>query len=472
MTPLYIDMDGSLLRGDSLHEACIRLLRHPHKFISIGLALLRGKAAFKQAVMEAADLSASALPYRDDLIDWLRIQKASGRKLILATGADREIAQRVATHLNLFDEVLASDGKTNLTGAHKLSAIQKNSGGQKFSYAGDGSIDVIIWNECATVVLVGSGVRYEKQIKPTVSIEQCFPEDKNNFGKILRLLRPHQWAKNLLVFLPAAAAHQLGNADIIKSELALFAAFSLCASGVYAANDLLDLASDRQHSHKCNRPLASGEVSIPLGLFLAAILPVIGLAVAWAAIGVSAAAMIGAYWLITTYYSFSGKRVPLLDVFLLAGLYTFRAAAGALPLSSGMSEWMAAFLLFLFFSLACLKRFSELLNLSEVQNTKIAGRGYVYEDHKLMALLGVGSAFAATIVVCLYAASPAVVTLYPRPFYLMTIAPLVLFGLARFWLQAWRGEIHNDPVVHALKDWNSYLLLALCALSMAIATYA
>jgi 4-hydroxybenzoate polyprenyltransferase len=136
-----------------------------------------------------------------------------------------------------------------------------------------------------------------------------------------------------------------------------------------------------------------------------------------------------------------------------------------------MSEWMAAFLLFLFFSLACLKRFAELLNLPESQNGKIAGRGYMREDYLLMGLLGVGSAFAATLVICLYAASPAVVSLYPHPFYLMAIAPVVLFGLARFWLQAWRGELHNDPVVHALKDRVSYLLITLCALAMAAATY-
>lgn len=465
-------MDESLLMGDSLHEACVRLLRHPLKLFGCSIALFHGKAAFKKKVIEAADLSASALPYRKEFIDWLKIQKASGRKLILATGADREIAQRIASHLSLFDDVLASDGKINLTGANKLAAIKKHAAGKPFSYAGDGSIDLIIWNECASAVLVGQGVKLENQIKTTVSIEGCFAESRNSIAKIIKLLRPHQWAKNLLVFLPAAAAHQLGNPDILRAGLALFAAFSLCASGVYAANDLLDLASDRQHSHKCNRPLASGAVSIPTGLFFAGILPVIGLSVAWFAIGLSAAIMIGAYWLITTYYSFSGKRVPLLDVFLLAGLYTFRAAAGALPVSTGMSEWMAAFLLFLFFSLACLKRFSELLNLPEVHNGKIAGRGYVREDHKLMALLGVGSAFAATIVVCLYAASPAVNALYPHPFYLMSIAPLVLFGLARFWLQAWRGELHNDPVVHALKDWNSYLLLALCVLSMVAATYA
>ena len=472
MSPLYVDLDGSLLRGDSLHEACIRLLLKPARWIKALRALFRGKAAFKQAVMESVELSASSLPYRQDFIDWLKQQKASGRKLILATGADREIAQRIAAHLELFDDILASDGKTNLTGKNKLAAIQKHAGSKPFSYAGDGSIDLVIWNECASVVLVGAGVRYESQIKSGTSVEQCFPESKNDISKVIKLLRPHQWVKNLLVFLPAAAAHQLGSPDVLKAGFALFAAFSLCASGVYAANDLLDLASDRQHSHKRNRPLASGAVSIPTGLFLAGILPVAGLAVAWLAAGLSAAIMIGAYWLVTTYYSFSGKRVPLLDVFLLAGLYTFRAAAGALPVSTGMSEWMAAFLLFLFFSLACLKRFSELLNLPDVHNGKIAGRGYIYEDHKLMALLGVGSAFAATIVVCLYAASPAVVTLYPRPFYLMTIAPLVLFGLARFWLQAWRGEMHNDPVVHALKDWNSYLLLALCVLSMVAATYA
>jgi len=470
MIPLYVDLDGTLLRGDSLHEACARLLLKPSKFLSVALSLLGGKAAFKQKVIESVELPAATLPYRQDFIEWLKIQKASGRKLILATGADREIATRVAEYLNLFDEVLASDGKINITGGNKLDVIKAHAGNQSFAYAGNDTIDMIIWNECASVVLVGDGVKYGKKIKPSVLIEKQFSDEVNKPAKILKLLRPHQWVKNILIFLPAAAAHQLTSLPIIKADLALFAAFSLCASGVYAANDLLDLPSDRKHAHKHNRPLASGAVTIPVGLFLAITLPVAGLITATYTVGWSATAMVGSYWVITTYYSFSGKRVPLLDVFLLAGLYTFRAVAGSLPINSGMSEWMAAFLLFLFFSLACLKRFSELLNLPANQNEKIAGRGYIREDYQLMALLGVGSAFASTLVVCLYAASPTVTGLYAKPFYLMAIAPLVLFGLARFWLQAWRGELHNDPVVHALKDGTSYLLILLSALAMLAAT--
>ena len=471
MSPLYVDLDGSLLRGDSLHEACIRLLLKPDRWIKALRALFRGKAAFKQAVMESVELSASSLPYRQDFIDWLKQQKANGRKLILATGADREIANRISAHLNLFDDVLASDGQTNLTGTNKCTAIKAHAGSRPFAYAGNGAIDLLVWNECESAVLVGSGLKYREKIRPSVKIEQSFPDKVNHWSKIIRLMRPHQWAKNLLIFLPAAAAHQLTLLSVIKADFALFIAFSFCASGVYAANDLLDLPSDRQHSHKHKRPLASGDVSIPFGLFLAIILPIIGLALSWYAIGWNAMAMIAAYWFITTYYSFIGKRIPLLDVFLLAGLYTFRAFAGALPLSTGMSEWMAAFLLFLFFSLACLKRFSELLTLPEVHNGKIAGRGYLREDYQLMGLLGIGAAFAATLVVCLYAASPAVGALYSNPFYLMMMAPLVLFGLSRFWLQAWRGELHTDPVVHALKDKISYLLIALCALTMLAATY-
>ena len=471
MIPLYVDLDGSLLRGDSLHEACVRLLIKPNKFWAVGLSLLRGKAAFKQKVMETVELPAASLPYRHDFIEWLKIQKSTGRRLILATGADLEIATRIAAHLNLFDDILASDGKTNITGKNKLDVIRVHAGNQPFAYAGNASVDLVIWNECASAILVGEGTKYEKKIISSVLIEKQFPDEVNSPVKVLKLMRPHQWVKNILIFLPAAAAHQLTSMPVIKADLALFAAFSLCASGVYAANDLLDLSSDRQHSHKHNRPLASGAVTIPLGLLLAIVLPIAGLIIATLTVGWSATAMVGSYWLITTYYSLSGKRVPLLDVFLLAGLYTFRAVAGSLPITSGMSEWMAAFLLFLFFSLACLKRFSELLNLPANQNQKIAGRGYIREDYLLMALLGIGSAFATTLVVCLYAASPVVTGLYAKPFYLMSIAPLVLFGLARFWLQAWRGELHNDPVVHALKDRISYLLLLLCVIAMSAAIY-
>lgn len=468
--PLYVDLDGTLLWGDSLHEALARLLTRPAAWPDVLRALFAGKAAFKQAVSAPAGLRAEALPYREDFLDWLRAQRESGRRLILATGADWAIAKAVADHLGIFDDVLASDGTTNLTGANKLQAIEAHAEGAPFSYAGDGRVDLPIWAAASSVVLVGGGVRHEARVGSS-KVEARFPDAVNATPAVLRLLRLHQWAKNILVFLPAAAAHRLFEPSVLRADLLLFAAFSLCASGVYAANDLLDLESDRGHATKRRRPLAAGAVTIPLGVGIACLLPMVALALAFAGAGWQGLAMIAGYWVATTYYSLHGKRVPLLDVFLLAGLYTFRAYAGALVIPSGLSAWMVAFLLFLFLGLACLKRFSELLALPEEHQGSVLGRGYQRSDHLLVSMLGVGAGFAATLVVCLYAAAPAASALYGQPMAVMGVAPVVLFGLARLWLQAWRGELHSDPVLHALRYKASYLLIALCVLWVLVASW-
>jgi len=472
MTPtLYVDLDGTLLRGDSLHEACLRLCVRPSAWLATLRALFAGKAAFKQAVAAQAGLRADALPYRHDFLAWLQSQRNSGRRIILATGADRAIASGIAQHLGIFEAVLASDGHVNLTGEAKLAAIQAHSAGAEFCYAGDGAIDLQVWKRASSAVLVGRAIQFESRLGST-RVEAKFPDQVNRPQDILRQLRPYQWAKNTLVFLPALAAHRLLAPPVLSADLLLFAAFSLCASGVYAANDLLDLSNDRAHAHKQHRPLASGAVTISAGLLIAGLLPLLALGLAALAAGWAGIVMLAGYWAVTSYYSVHGKSVPLLDVFLLAGLYTFRAYAGALTVPAGMSGWMGAFLLFLFFGLACLKRFSELIGLPEDHEGRVAGRGYRRSDQQLMGALGVGAGFAATLVLCLYATSASVELLYPNPLRLMAVAPLVLFGLSRLWLHAWRGELHVDPVLHTLKDWVSYLLLALCALVMFSASLA
>lgn len=468
---LYVDLDGTLLRGDSLHEGCVRLVRKPSRWLAALKALLGGKAAFKAAVFEAAGPAVDELPYRKDFLDWLKSEKKSGRKLFLATGADSVLASAVVGRLGIFDGCLASRDGVNLTGAVKLSAIKAQAGGAAFSYAGNDSIDYPIFESAESVVLVGHAA-ISWQRPSGKKVEAVFSSTENSWRSVARQIRPYQWAKNALIFLPAIAAHRFLEPAVFSADLLLFAAFSLCASGVYAANDLLDLANDRSHAYKQHRPLASGEVTIPSGLLLAGLLPLAALGLAWIAAGWPGLAMLAGYWAVTTYYSVHGKRVPLLDVFLLAGLYTFRAYAGALTVPAGMSGWMAAFLLFLFFGLACMKRFSELLALSQDHEGTVSGRGYRRSDHQLMAMLGIGAAFSAALVICLYATSSAVQPLYHEPLRLMALAPLVLLGLGRLWFQAWRGQLHADPVLHALKDWASYLLLALCALVMFSATRA
>lgn len=470
MSPLYVDLDGTLLRGDSLHEGLACIIGRPAAWIPcLGALFTGGKAAFKREVMAHARLKPDDLPYRADLVVWIQAQRAAGRKVYLATGADVAIAEPVARHIGL-DGCLASDGVTNLTGYAKLEAIRRHAAGAPFAYAGNDRVDLPIWTASEKIVMAASGVHLAKNFMPE-SIEATFPDKVNRPGAFLRLLRPHQWAKNMLVFLPAFAAHAGRDAGVLAECALLFAAFSLCASGVYVANDILDVASDRQHSHKRNRPLASGAVSLPPAVLLSVMLPLAALALA-SQLGLAAMVIVAAYWGISTFYSLRGKKAPVLDVFLLAGLYAFRAFAGGLAVPGGISPWMVAFLLFLFLSLACAKRYSELLDLPNTHTGTVAGRGYRRTDAGLMAIFGISAAFAATIVVCLYAGSPTVTRLYPHADYLLGIGPLVLFGLSRFWLMAWRGELHSDPVLHALRDPVSYLLVALAVGFAVLATIA
>jgi 4-hydroxybenzoate polyprenyltransferase len=466
--PLYVDLDGTLLRGDSLHEGLARIVGQPSAWLPCLAALFTGgKAAFKKAVSLRAHLDPRVLPYRVELVRWINQEKASGRKVYLATGADSSIAQNVSDYLKL-DGFLASDGNVNLTGPEKLKAIRDHSNSQPFAYAGNDYVDLPIWDAADHVILTQNGTHYASRYM-SKNIDASFPDRVNRPASFLRLLRPHQWAKNILVFLPALAAHKLGDPAVLKACLQLFAAFSLCASGVYVANDILDIASDRQHPHKRNRPLASGAVTLPPALGLALLLPIGALALG-SSLGKEAFMMVGAYWAASTFYSFRGKKLPVFDVFMLAGLYAFRAFAGGLTVPAGISSWMVAFLLFIFLSLACAKRYSELLGLASDHQGNVIGRGYRREDAILIAIFGISAAFASTLVVCLYAGSPSIVTLYPHPNYLLGVGPLVLFGLSRFWLLAWRGELHSDPVLHALRDPIAYGLL-LAAVGFAYLAY-
>lgn len=457
MSPLYIDLDGTLLRGDSLHEGLAKLLGRPKSWLPTFLALgTRGKAGFKQEVAQHSHLNAAALPYRADFLQWVQAQQAKDRKVYLATGADESLAQAVCQHLKL-DGYLASDGSTNLTGPRKLEAIRRHAQGAPFCYAGNDKVDLPIWDAAQGVVLVADGARY---LKRYANFELIMPDKTNRIADILRLLRPHQWAKNILVFLPALAAHKLFDPAIMGAASWLFGAFCLCASGVYVANDILDAEADRAHPDKSRRPIASGAVSVPMGVVLAIGLPLLALAMA-TQVGSGAALLVAAYWVATSLYSTWAKKVAMLDVFMLAAFYALRALAGGMAIPTGISVWMTTFLLFLFLSLAFAKRYSELLTLPDEHNGKVAGRGYLRSDAPLVAALGVSASFASTIVICLYVASPSVSALYSHPSLLIGIAPIALFGLCRFWLMASRGALHSDPVLHAIKDPVSYLLLVL-----------
>jgi 4-hydroxybenzoate polyprenyltransferase len=425
----------------------------------------------KQQLAARVTLDPASLPYHAEFLPWLRKQKSSGRKLVLATASDLKLAQLVADHVSLFDEVLASDGKTNLRSGNKLKLLTEKFGERGFDYAGNSSADFAVWRGSHEAVVVNASPMVAKKAAACATINRVFAPEAGLSRSFLRSLRPHQWVKNLIIFIPAVAAHKLGDAPLLLRDAWAFAAFCLCASGVYVINDLVDLDSDRQHPNKRNRPFASGNLPLPFGLVSGPLLLVAGVLLAaqlsWLFVEVTLA-----YVALTTAYSWWLKRVVLLDVFFLAGLYTMRLVAGSAATGIVNTSWLLMFSMFIFLSLALVKRYVELSDARETEGGKpvAAGRGYVARDLELVASLGTGSGFLAALVLALYVNNPQVTGLYAHPNVLLLVCPLLLYWISRVWLLAHRGEMHDDPVVFALKDKTSYVLGLLVCLILLLAS--
>lgn len=274
----------------------------------------------------------------------------------------------------------------------------------------------------------------------------------------VRVLRLHQWSKNLLVFLPVLGAHRLGDGEVLAAVGAAFLAQGLVASGVYVVNDMVDVEADRRHARKRLRPFASGALPLWAGGALAPALLVAGGALAFA-LPLGFRLLLAGYLVLTSLYSFALKRQPILDVLVLAGLYTARVFAGGLATGIPISEWLAMFTMFLFTSLAFVKRASELA----ATEGPLPGRGYRGGDREAVSAMGVGAGYVSVLVLALYVSSAEVRQLYSRPHVLWGLIPLVLFWVSRLWLRAHRGEVDDDPVVFALKDKVTYLVGAAAA---------
>lgn len=459
--PLYVDLDGTLIRSDSLWDSLALALHRPDaKLLAAPLWVIEGAARFKDHVSRYAVPNAALLPYREDLLDWLREEKAAGRRIVLATAAHEKIASSVAEHLGCFDRVLASTPTHNLKGANKLAAILEDCEGKGFAYAGDSPPDLKIWARATTAILAGKATNRESRLHGEVVIEKRFPDAVSPSKALIKIIRPHQWAKNILVFLPLIAAHRVTDIGLIAMTFGVFLSFSWCASSVYILNDFVDIENDREHARKKRRPLAAGTLGAPVALATSATLLILAVALC-ASISIKALAVLVIYWIATCLYSFALKRRVLLDAFVLAGLYVARSAAGAALLKDGLSEWMTAFLIFLFLSLAFAKRFTELKSLSEKGSEKVKGRGYRAADMLPVGVFGVAAAFTSSLVIALYVTGNTVSALYHRPGYLWLVALLAIYWLCRIWLKCWRGELHEDPVVFALKDRVTYLIALL-----------
>jgi 4-hydroxybenzoate polyprenyltransferase/phosphoglycolate phosphatase-like HAD superfamily hydrolase len=457
LLPIAIDLDGTLLHTDTLHESAVNLLHHhPLQVLLLPFWLMQGKAHLKQKLSEYVTLNPATLPLNPELIEWLKEQKVLGHRLILCTAADHKIANAIAAHLGFFDEVMASDGQTNLAGEKKKDALVLRFGEQGFIYAGNSNADLEVWKSAAKAVVVNADEKLIKKASDLVEIDKVFAPQPITFNSWRRVLRIHQYLKNILLFVPLAAAHQIGNIESLLLLLLAFVSFSLCASSVYITNDLLDLDSDRQHPRKCHRPFTSGVVPISYGVMLAPICLITSFALA-ILVGANFFAWLLAYFIVTVAYSLRLKRYALIDCLTLAALYTLRIIAGAAAVAISLSFWLLAFSIFVFLSLAFVKRYAELQIQIAHGNMQAHGRGYHVEDAPLIQTLGITAGYASVLVLALYLHSEAVMVLYNTPQFIWGSIPLMLFWISWVWLKAHRGEMHDDPIVFAVRDKSSLM---------------
>jgi len=470
--PLAVDMDGTLVCGDTLWEACVKLVAHKPWFaLLLPFWLLKGKAGFKQAVSHYVSLNPAGLAYHPGVIEYLQQQRQTGRTLWLVTAANHEIANDIAAHHHgLFEGVLASDAEHNLSGKRKASALIERFGEKKFVYAGNAHIDLNVWQHAAAAVVVNASNDLVSKAGDVTQIEHVINEPTQHglLRRIARAIRLHQWTKNLLVFVPLILSHSWGRLDLGLTVLLAFIAFCCSASAIYIINDFVDLEADRQHQQKRFRPFASGTLPLYWGVGLAPLLLLVAFTLA-IHIDLLFTLSLLAYIVLTLAYSFLLKPYALLDVLTLTSLYTLRIIGGAVAIHQSMSYWLLAFSMFIFLSLALSKRYSELHNLKQLGSGKQRARGYHVEDLPIIILFGISSGYLAVLVTVLYINDLQADTLYSHPMWLWPVSMAVLYWISRIWLLAHRGELHEDPVLFAIHDRASYIVVLLVAISLLLA---
>ncbi len=453
--PLAVDLDGTLIRSDVFADAAIRFVFSGpwNVFVLIGW-VAKGRAYAKARLADSAPFDPATLPYDERVVEWLRAQRASGRRLVLATASDVKAAQRVAAHVDLFERVFASDGVTNLKSRHKADALTQ-AFPDGFVYAGNDGADLNVWAKASRAVLVNAGPGLSLRVKSRFSVEHTIEPAGSPFVAFVKAIRVRQWAKNALVFLPMLAGMGWNKLEAWGAAGVAFFALSFAASSVYLVNDAADIDADRQHPRKRNRPFASGALSPLVGACAATALLLAGIALGFfAGIG----PWIVSYVALSTLYTFALKRKLLVDVFVLAVLYTLRVIAGGVATGYLASNWLLAFSCFFFLSLAMVKRATEIGLAAAKGQQRISRRGYRAGDGATISMMGVASGFVSSLVLALYIQSQMSLTHFTQPLFLWALPGLVVFWLCRVWMLAARGEMHDDPLVFALRDRVSWLI--------------
>lgn len=464
---VVFDLDNSLAKTDLLLEQVIVLARKsPFLLLCIPFWLFRGRAYLKSRIAECVSLNTHSIPFRDELLARAKAEKAQGRQVVLASASHVRIVKQVADHLKVFDQVIGTDA-VNLKGKKKISALSSILNGRPFSYVGDSYSDLEIWAHAKAAVAVNVAHGTRRGLSRLKIPTEYIDDQKNPLWLILRALRVHQCSKNILLLVPVVFAHRLLDVTAVLAACMGVLSFSLMACSIYMVNDLMDLESDRLHARKRHRPFASGELSLIWGMLLPPLMASMSLGIAWV-LSHSFFVLIILYAAMNVAYSSYVKRVPILDVLFLAFFYTIRILAGGAAVGVQISYWLLNFSVFFFFGLALIKRYIEVSRLSELDD--VPGRGYSRSDMDPIFAMGIGSSLLSVLVFSLYLHSPEVGRLYAHADRLWLIAPILLYWLVRLWFLANRDKIHDDPVVFAIKDGTTWIVVAVSAVILMLGT--
>lgn len=448
---LVVDLDDTLVHTDMIYETFWSAMSARWlNFIPAIAALSKGKAVFKRKLAEIGPIDPKYLPYNQDVITYIKDWRSRGGKTALVSASDHQLVDQIAKHLGLFDDVRGSDGIHNLKGPSKADYLTETYHKDGFIYVGDAEADLDIWRHARRAVTVDVSPALAARVEEKATTVEHLKTRGGRLKPVIEAMRPHQWLKNALIFLPLMTAHQFAAVTIGQATLA-FVVFSLVASSVYLLNDLLDLEADRAHPRKRLRPFASGTLPIAWGTRLAPALLLIGFGLA-TFLGATFVGVMVLYYVVTTAYSFFLKRELVVDICALAGLYTLRIIAGAVATDISLSVWLLAFSMFFFFSLAAMKRQAELKSGEAAGQVRAHGRSYKITDLPLIANMAVSSGYVSVLVMALYLYTDTVADLYPNPAPLWGICLVLLFWLSRMVMISHRGWMHDDPVVFAARD--------------------
>ncbi len=453
--PLVVDLDGTLTRADIAVESLLRCISGQRGTIAETLGMFgSGLAGLKARLAKTDPVDPAAQPFRPEVIDLIEQARAEGRPVILSSAAHQRQVDRIARHLGLFDHAVGTSKKDNNKGAQKLANLRDLIGKRPFDYVGDSAADRAIWKEARTAYTVGvsTGCANEQRLAPA---------QRNSLRSIAKAARPHQWAKNLLVFVPLVTAGLIADADAILRTIVAFICLSVLASGTYVLNDLLDIDSDRAHATKHKRPLAAGTLSIPFAIILAFAAITGGLGIMAAVTGIGGLAALATYLVVTLTYSFRLKSAMIADVMALACLYTLRLVIGAAAIGVAVSFWLFLFSTFFFLSLGYVKRYVELTKSDAEDHRLIKGRGYIRADTDIVMVAGVSSGMVSLLVIVLFANAMMESGIYASPKLLWLLVLPLLYWINRIWMMARRGMVDGDPVAFAMKDRKSWVLFAM-----------